>query len=143
DLEYQQLLRDHPELAASLPQMPGRVFSGKKHPTFGARAIFFCFALPAADHGAAPDDAGAYPWTEEAGRAAWYLYDLENGQIEEDPTKIICSIRCEPETPRHCTLPKPTLSEIRAKVELHIKNTYLKSVQAPLGVKPPLKAWME
>jgi hypothetical protein len=36
-----------------------------------------------------------------------------------------------------------TLSEIRAKIDRHIKNTYLRQVQAPIGVKPILKAWME
>lgn len=143
DLEYQQLLRDHPGLAAALPLMPGRVFSGKKHPTFGARAVFFCFALPAADHNTSPDEAGVFPWTEEAGRAAWYLYDLETGKIEEEPTKIIGTIRSTPDIPRHCMVSQPTLSEIRGKVEQHIKQTYLRSVNAPQGVKPSLKAWME
>jgi superfamily II DNA/RNA helicase len=38
---------------------------------------------------------------------------------------------------------KKTLSEIRAAVEKHIKNTYLKQVQAPIGVRPSLKCWME
>lgn len=28
-------------------------------------------------------------------------------------------------------------------VEKHIKNTYFKKVQAPVGVKAALKAWME
>jgi len=28
-------------------------------------------------------------------------------------------------------------------LEKHIKDTYLKSLQAPIGVKPVLKAWME
>jgi len=32
---------------------------------------------------------------------------------------------------------------VREKIEKHIKNTYLKKVQAPLGVEPVLKAWME
>lgn len=36
-----------------------------------------------------------------------------------------------------------TLSTVRAKVEKHIKNTFLKRMQAPVGVKPILKAWME
>jgi hypothetical protein len=40
-------------------------------------------------------------------------------------------------------LPKKTLAEIRGKIEKHIKNGYLKSMQAPVGVKPALKAWME
>jgi len=105
--------------------------------------VFFCFALPAANHGAAPGDNGELPWTEEAGRAAWYLYNLETGEILDDPARLIDTIRCLPDTPRHCTTSGETLSEIRRKVERHIKNTYLKSVQAPLGVQPALKAWME
>ena len=52
-------------------------------------------------------------------------------------------IRSTPETPRHCVIEKPTLSEIRAKIDKHVKNTYLKKVQAPIGVKPILKTWME
>ena len=32
---------------------------------------------------------------------------------------------------------------MRGKVEKHIKNTYLKRVDAPVGVKPALKCWME
>ena len=143
DLEYQKLLKDYPELAASLPGMPGRVFSGKRHPSLGTHAVFFCFALPAADHGATPDETGALPWSEDAGRAAWYLYDVATAQILEEPTRIIDTIRCQPDTPRHCTIAKETLSDIRAKVERHIKNGYMKSVQAPVGVKPVLKAWME
>jgi hypothetical protein len=29
------------------------------------------------------------------------------------------------------------------KIEKHIKNTYLRQVVAPIGVKSRLKAWME
>ena len=52
-------------------------------------------------------------------------------------------IRSTPETPRKHDIPEKTLSEIRVKVEKHIKNTYLKQVQAPMGVRPVLRAWME
>jgi superfamily II DNA or RNA helicase len=142
-LEYEKLLADDPGLEERLAGLPGRVFSGKRHPTAGARAVFLCFALPAADHEAPPGPGGDVPWTEEAGRAAWYLYDLGTGQIVEDPAKIVDLIRCRPDTPRHCAVAKETLSEVRAKAEKHIKNTYLKSVQAPVGVRPVLKAWME
>jgi superfamily II DNA or RNA helicase len=142
-LEYQRLLRDHPDLADRLTTFPGRIFSGRRHPSDGTQGVFFCFALPAPDHGAAPDVAGNHPWTEEAGRAAWYYYDLKSETILEDPARIIEYIRCQPETPRHCAIATETLSEIRAKVERHIKSTYLKSVQAPVGVRPALKAWME
>jgi hypothetical protein len=160
-LEYQKLLADYPSLAERLNTLPSRVFSGKSHPTAGARALFFCYALPAVDHGAAPEplarqrslfDASPpeplsqqllLPWTEAAGRTAWYLYDLATNGILDDTTAIIDLIRSAPDTPRHCTLEQKTLAEIRAKVERHIKNTYLKSVQAPGNVRPALKAWME
>ena len=42
-----------------------------------------------------------------------------------------------------CDTEKESLSEIRKKIEKHIKDTYLKKVQAPQGVRPTLKAWME
>jgi hypothetical protein len=29
------------------------------------------------------------------------------------------------------------------KLEKHVKDTFLKQVQAPIGVKAKLKAWME
>jgi superfamily II DNA or RNA helicase len=142
-LEYDELLAANPGLDERLAALPGRVFSGKRHPTEGTRAVFFCYGLPGPDRGAEPGAAGEVPWTEEAGRVEWYLYDLATAEIEDDPAKIIAAIRCRPETPRHCSVAKETLSEVRAKVERHIKSTYLKSVQAPVGVKPVLKAWME
>ena len=73
----------------------------------------------------------------------WFLYDLATNEIVEDPTRIIEIIRCKPETPRLCTVEAKTLADIRGKVEKQIRNTYLKSVQAPVGVKATLKAWME
>ena len=116
--------------------MPGAIFSGRKRPAKGARGVFFCYALPALDK-----EAGEF--TEEAGTTRWYLYDLDRDAILEEPGEIVASIRSKPETPRKCTTEEKTLVEIRAKVEKHIKNTYLKRVDAPVGVKPALKCWME
>jgi superfamily II DNA or RNA helicase len=143
-LEYQDLLRQFPDLSQKLDQLPGRVFSGKQHPKPGTRAIFFCYARPgppALVDGGAPADASA--WSEATGDRRWYLYTIANEAIVEDPTQIIDAIRCAPDTPRVVTIPQPTLAEIRAKVEKHMKNTYFKAAQAPIGVKPVLKAWME
>ena len=61
----------------------------------------------------------------------------------EDAPEIVKLVRCAPETPRHCIMKPKSLSEIREAVENHIRNTYLKQVQAPIGMKPVLKAWME
>jgi hypothetical protein len=71
------------------------------------------------------------------------LYHLEKQAILEEASDIVAAIRCTPDTPRRCTIEQPLLSEIRIKIEKHIKNTFLKAMQAPVGVKPILKAWME
>ena len=52
-------------------------------------------------------------------------------------------IRSTVETPRRLVMEPASLRELRLKVEKHIKNTYLKQVQAPVGVRPVLKCWME
>ncbi len=45
-LEYQRLLQQYPGLPERLAALPGRLFSGKAHPSPGARAVFFCYSLP-------------------------------------------------------------------------------------------------
>jgi hypothetical protein len=120
------------------------VFSGKEHPATGARAVFFCFSLPGLD--ATRQEQGitdANAWTEEAGVTQWYLYDLETKKVVTEASEIIDLIRSTPDTPRHRSLEDKTLSEIRAAVEKEVKNTYFKRVQAPVGVKATLRAWME
>ena len=82
-------------------------------------------------------------WTQAAGRTEWLLLDLQSGKVLDDAAAIDAAIHCEPETPRHCHIAQSTLSEARAKVEKHLKNGYLRQVQAPLGVVPQLIAWME
>ncbi len=68
---------------------------------------------------------------------------MDDSAITDDPARIAELIRSTPETPRVVAIEKSTLREIRLKIEKHIKNIYLKQVQAPVGVKPTLKCWME
>ena len=138
-LEYQQLIRDNPGLEPFLNSCPLRLFSGKEHTKPGTKAVFLCFRLPAEDKTLPPEQA----WEGEAGRTGWYLLDLASNQIHEDPPQIAAVIRSEVATPRVVKTQPSLLRDIRLKVEKHIKNTYLKQVQAPLGVKPVLKCWME
>lgn len=169
-LEYERLITAHPLLAERLAGFPARVFSGKALDSSGrgapepsgspsGRAVFFCFALPVqADAQASerrdeptlfgrptaePDVNGAAGWVADGSAVEWYCYDLATKAILTDPVAIARLIRCEPETPRHCVMPQPSLTEIRALIEKHIKDTYLKRVQAPVGVKPVLRCWME
>jgi len=135
-LEYQALLQADPELEGRLRRLPGAVFSGRKRLAKGAHGIFFCYTLPALDK-----EKGEF--TDEAGMTRWYLYDLDRDTILDEPGDIVASIRSKPNTPRKCTTEEKTLIDLRARIEKHIKNTYLKRVDAPVGVKPALKCWME
>ncbi len=143
-LAFLELLQVHPGLEEKLVHFPRRVFSGREHPSAalrtspsaGARAIFFCYTLPA-------KNVATGRWDDEAGFAQWYLYDLDTDKIETDAEHIYTIIQSRPDTPRHCEMPQETLADIRKKVEKHIKNTYLKSIVAPAGIRPVLRAWME
>ena len=135
-LEYQALVQTDPDLESRLRRLPGATFSGREKTSKGARGVFFCYALPALDK-----ETGDF--TEVAGTTRWYLYDLERDIILEEPGEISASVRSKVDTPRRCTTPETSLIEVRAKVDKHIKNTYLKRVDAPVGVKPALRCWME
>jgi SNF2 family DNA or RNA helicase len=135
-LEYQALLLTDPTLQSRLRALPGGIFSGRQRPAKGTTGVFFCYGLPALDK-----EAGEF--THEAGTTRWYLYDLGRNTILEEPGEIVASIRSEADTPRQCKTDEQTLVDLRGKLERHIKNTYLKRVDAPVGVKPALKCWME
>jgi hypothetical protein len=141
-LEWQDLLRDHPELAERVARFPDGIFSGKAHPKRGSKAVFFCYARPAFDKEASAASAEDV-WTTDVGDVSWYLYDLADGSISEEAPDIVGLIRSTPDTPRMTSAEQTSLSEIRGAVEKHITKTYLRKVQAPLGVKPTLRAWLE
>ena len=136
-LEYQALLQADPDLGGaprSLP--PARSSAAASARRRACAGVFFCYALPALDK-------EKNEFTEEAGTTRWYLYDLDRETILEEPGEIGASISSGPTTPRKCVTEEKPLIETRSKIEKHIKNTYLKRVQAPTGTGPSLKAWME
>ena len=136
-LEYQTLMKEHPELAERLDNFPGSVFSGRKKLRKGARGVFFCYGLPALD-------TEQQIFTLEAGPTRWYLWDLDQEAVLESPAEIIESVRSKPNTPRRCTIDKPTLAQARKQVLGHVRDTYLKQVNVPLDApKPKLMCWME
>jgi superfamily II DNA or RNA helicase len=135
-LEFQDVLQGDTELEARLRRFPGAIFSGRKRIAKRTRGVFFCYALPALDK-------EQNEFTEEAGTTRWYLYDMDREFILEDPGEIVESIRSKPGTPRRCNMEEKALLDVRKEIEKHIKNSYLKRVDAPVGVKPNLRCWME
>ncbi|HME50680.1 MAG TPA: helicase-related protein [Candidatus Lokiarchaeia archaeon] len=135
-LEYQKIVIKEPELLDQVRNLPSKVFSSKKNEIDDRKLIFFCYNLPA-------KDLESQVWNEEAGFTKWYLYDVNSKKIEEDPIEILKYVKCDKNTKIKEELDKEVLIEIRKTLDKHIKNTYLKTVQAPIGVRAKLKAWME
>lgn len=134
-LEYQKIAEEHPDIVELIRNLPSKAFSGKASGQ-DVKGVFFCYNLPG------PDAKGN--WTEEAGQAKWYLHTMgKDAKIIDNETEIIKFIRCELKTARKAVLDRDTLVTMRIKMDDHVKNTYLKSVQAPGGVTVTLKAWME
>ena len=65
-------------------------------------------------------------------------------EILDAPGAILESIRSRPNTPRRTVLESDDLIAARDRVLKHIKDSYLKRLDAPLdSPKPLLNAWME
>ena len=141
-LEWQDLIHEKPDLEAALAALPDAIYSGKRHTKKGARGVFFCYARPAFDRERTEREEQDV-WSTDAGDVKWYLVDFESEAVVEDAARIVEIIRSTPDTPRVVVLDRDRLSEVRKAVEKHIAKTYLRKVQAPVGVKPVLKAWME
>lgn len=141
-LEWQELLENNSGFNKALVNFPDAVFSGKAHPKTGSKAVFFCYARPGFDTQASAD-AGEDIWNAKSGDTRWYLYDLESQSILESAPAIAAHIRSTKTTKRKVDFKRDTLSTIRGRVEKHITRTYLRKVQAPVGVSPTLKTWME
>jgi len=136
-LEYQRLLEENPELESRLLSLPSSIFSGRERTTVGTAGVFLCFRLPALD-----TESGGF--TLEAGVTRWYLHKLPEGELLDHPGAIADAIRSTPETQRQCVASEQSLIDIRDSVIKHIKNGYLKQLNAPVNSpKPALISWME
>ena len=132
-MEFERLLVANPDLAARLDALPGAVFSGK---LTGGAGTFLCYALPALDQ-----DAGSF--TLDAGTTRWYLR-RPDGTILEELLQIAEQIRCQPTTERKVAASTGELLAAKQGVEKYIKDTYLKSLNAPLDApRPRLIAWLD
>ena len=136
--ELRRLLIDHPELEDRLADLPNRVFSGRE--AADAQGVFLCYALP----GRAKGPEGEERWDLDEGRQVrWYFHDLQGGPVLENTPAIAEHVRSAPDTQRRIQLDRVALVGARTAVEKHIEAGYMRRVQAPVGAKPILKAWME
>jgi hypothetical protein len=119
-----------------------KLFSGKQA-TEQLRGIFFCSRIPHPDADLVAASDGGSRWSESAGETVWLFTDLEGKEIATGSKVIADQLRCLPDTSPVHAFDRADLSKLREKVEKRLKNNKLKPLQAPVGVSPILKCWME
>ncbi|MEE0264013.1 MAG: helicase-related protein [Acutalibacteraceae bacterium] len=132
-LAYQELMADNPDYLEQLNEMPKKLFSGKLAST--RKGYFFCYELP--------NKKSDGSWSNGDGIYRWYFIDPENKLVSEDMYEIWNAVKCTKEEPRVFTTTEEEFSDIRKMVESHIKKTYLKAIQAPVGKKAKLITWLQ
>lgn len=132
-LAYQELLALRPDYPNLVESMPRKMYSGKQATTF--TGIFFCYELPMKRTNGT--------WTNGDGWYRWYMLDPETKKVVESSYDIWKAIQCEPDEPRKLHTNEIEFSDARKIIESYIKKNYMRSVQAPLGIRPRLVTWME
>ncbi|MFC1765589.1 SNF2-related protein [Planctomycetota bacterium] len=158
-LEKQRVEAEHPELWQSLERLPRRLFSGKNAgagfgPIVNKRGeevrhinqipmpgLFACYRMPPIVGKAATNlmelTTEQYdPEKHPQGEVKWYFKDAETGKITEVLEQTWAAVRCIQGTERLVKQGVGNLTDERKAIEKHIKNTYLKDIQAPIGAKP-------
>ena len=72
----------------------------------------------------------------------WYFYDTEIDEVLDNVEDIWPEIRCDENTARWTENGPGGLIDARKQIERHIRK-YLMRIQAPMGAKPKLIAWMQ
>jgi len=166
NLERQRIEKQEPQLWQSLQGLPRRLFSGKKAgdgfgpilnqkgeviahlKANGKKGVFACYRMPTIIGPAAKlltevKHEKADPAKEQTNEVRWYFWDAETQKVTEALEETWTAVRCSPDTERVVEQGVANLADARKEIEKHIKNTYLKDAQAPIGAKPVLLAWME
>ncbi len=132
-LAYQDLLAENPEYDQILLTLPKKMYSGKCAST--RSGYFFCYELPAKRADGS--------WSDGDGLYRWYMVDPASGMVSDQSYEIWKAIRCERDEPRKLDTSEEAFAAVRKMIENHIRKSYLRAVQAPLGVKPRLVTWMQ
>ena len=140
NLERQRISESYPKLWAQLPNLPLRLFSGKgvdDEPLpflnrdgepiplarIGDTGVFCCYEMP----------------NDEI---KWYFYNVDEEEVVDNVEEIWPEIRCDENTMRWTESGPGGIVDARKQIERHIRE-YLKHIQAPMGAKAKLIAWME
>lgn len=132
-LAYQELLADNPDYMSDVSHLPKKMYSGKI--SAGVKGYFFCYELPIKRSDGT--------WSDGDGLYRWYILDEETGSVLHQPFEIWNVINCERDETRVFSSSEQVFAERRKTIEGYIKKSYMRAVQAPIGVKPRLVTWMQ
>jgi hypothetical protein len=133
-LEYQKLMQENPDYENIVKSLPQKMYSGKDGES--NKGFFFCYELPSKR----PDGS----WTAHGeGFYKWYFFNHETEEISEQTYDIWPLIKSEKDTPRKLTVKDSDFTGVRKTVDSYINKTYMKAIQAPVGIKPRLVTWMQ
>jgi hypothetical protein len=68
---------------------------------------------------------------------------VESGTVLQQPYEIWNAIKCDNYEPRVFTTTEEEFAQRRKIIEEYIKKSYMRVVQAPIGIKPRLVTWMQ
>lgn len=132
-LAYQDLLAANPGYDDTVLTLPKKMHSGKSAST--RSGYFFCYELPTKRSDGS--------WSDGDGLYRWYMVDPATGDIYDQVYEIWKAIQCEPDEARKLNTTEEDFAEVRKKIESYIKKSYMRAIQAPVGVKPRLVTWMQ
>jgi Superfamily II DNA and RNA helicases len=131
-LAYQKLISDNPNYEVEVSNLPKKMFSGKA--SANIKGYFFCYELPIKKADGT--------WSNGNGMYRWYILDNSTGTVLQQAYEIWNAIKSEKDETRVFTVSESEFSEKRKAIEDYIKKSYMRVVQAPVGVKPRLVTWM-
>lgn len=132
-LAYEELIKQNLNYDELIKELPKRIYSGKIK--INKKGIFFCYRLPIK-----VDDNN---WDINSGICKWYLLNIEDNVIEEFTYNIWKQIKSSEQEIRIVSITAGDFIKYKKVIDNHIRKTYLKAVQAPIGVKQKLISWME
>lgn len=132
-IAYHELMADNPNYAEELTRLPKKMYSGRTDNN--RTGVFFCYELPIKKSDGT--------WSSGDGLYRWYLLDATSNVVCTSAYEIWETIKCEDSEPRRLTISAEKFKNARKTIERHIKDTYMKPVQAPLGVSFRLVTWMQ
>lgn len=132
-LEYQKLLSENSGYESVVCDLPRKMFSGKVSSI--CKGFFFCYELPIKKADGT--------WSNGDGTYRWYILNNETDTVLQQPFEIWNIIKCCATEPRILNTTEVEFSEKRKIIENFINKSYMRVVQAPIGVKPRLVTWMQ